>query len=143
VVPNHNWQRAAGGIAWLAGTLLAIAAVWQLRYSFSIEPQARRFQGTGLYRLARHPIYLGYLLEYLGILIISPTVQLAAAVLMWSTMCRLRIHYEEKVLRATFPEYQTYSREVGMLWPRFHPARAAALAHAVPLQNAMAEVIER
>jgi protein-S-isoprenylcysteine O-methyltransferase Ste14 len=142
-VNSHSSQRAFGAALCLLGTILSIAALWQLRYSFSIEPQARRFQGTGLYRLARHPIYLGYFLQYFGALTLAPTLPFAVVVLAWAVLCSLRMHYEEKVLRSTFPQYSAYSREVGMLWPRLGGRRTAKSRAAMPLPNGVMEVTGR
>jgi protein-S-isoprenylcysteine O-methyltransferase Ste14 len=143
LLTDHAWQRALGGSFWLVGTILSIAALWQLRYSFSIEPQARKLQATGLYRIARHPVYLGYYLQYLGFLLVAPTAALAATVFVWAALCRLRMHYEEKVLRSAFPEYETYSREVGILWPRLGARRAAKARASMPLPNQVMGVTGR
>ncbi len=61
------------------GIFIEIWAVWHLRFSFATEPAARRLVTTGPYRLARHPIYSGGCLAYIGLLMSHPTVPLAIA----------------------------------------------------------------
>ena len=106
-----------GLLLWLLGTPLVLLGIWRLRRSFSIEPQARQLVTTGPYALARHPIYTGYLLQYLGILLAHLTAVFAAVLVIWLVLAVIRIGYEEAVLTATFPEYATYKRTVGMLGP--------------------------
>jgi protein-S-isoprenylcysteine O-methyltransferase Ste14 len=106
-----------GGSLWLAGSLLAPFSVWTLRYSISIEPQARRMIRTGPYAYIRHPIYLGYCLQYGGLLMLYPSQVFAAALLIWSALTLLRIRWEEDVLVTAFPEYEEYRRVTGALLP--------------------------
>lgn len=73
----------------------------------------------GVFSIVRHPIYLGAILVYLGLLVFSFSI---AAALIWfliigfyTFLCR----HEEKLLTAKFGEaYTTYMREVPMLLPR-------------------------
>ena len=61
------WAVRIGYCVWVVGVLAAVWTVWQLRYSFSLAPQARELLRTGPYALARHPLYAAYLLQYLRI----------------------------------------------------------------------------
>jgi protein-S-isoprenylcysteine O-methyltransferase Ste14 len=115
------WAVSAGYCVWTVGVLLAVWTVWQLRHSFSLAPQARELVRTGPYRLARHPIYAAYLLQYIGILCGHMTAPFAIAVLGWLGLIAVRIHYEEMVLENTFPQYAQYRQRVGMFAPRLHP----------------------
>lgn len=115
-----------GLFAWLGGIPLMLFGLWNLRRSFSIEPQARQFVTGGLYRFARHPIYAGYLLQYLGIWLAHMNLVLGVAFLAWLTLVMMRIRYEETVLSTAFPQYAAYRRQVGMFGLRF-PGRAMTL----------------
>jgi protein-S-isoprenylcysteine O-methyltransferase Ste14 len=108
---------ALGGMLWLAGTVLVGIALWSLRYAFSIEPEARHVVRTGAYRFVRHPVYAGYVLEYLGIWLIYPSTVLAAGIGIWLGLTLLRMHFEESILRQAFPEYESYKRGTGALFP--------------------------
>ena len=74
----------------------------------------------GVFGLIRHPIYLGELLFYLGLLIFS--ISLSAACVWFLTI--IFLHYiarhEEKLLVSRFDnEYKKYMKEVPMWLPRF------------------------
>ena len=103
-----------GFLFWLAGIPLMLFGLWNLRLSFSIEPQARQLVTRGPYRFARHPIYAGYLLQYLGIVVAHMNLALGMAFFAWLVLVVARIGYEEKVLSSAFPEYEAYRSKVGM-----------------------------
>jgi len=85
------------------------------------EPRVIR---EGVFSIVRHPIYLGAILFYLGLLVFSLSI---TAALIWvviigfyTFLCR----YEEKLLIAKFgDDYTTYMCEVPMLLPRFGSVR--------------------
>jgi protein-S-isoprenylcysteine O-methyltransferase Ste14 len=108
---------ALGGMLWLAGTVLAGIALWSLRYAFSIEPEARHVVRTGAYRFVRHPVYAGYVLQYLGIWLIYPSIVLAAGIAVWFGLTLTRMRFEERILIQAFPEYASYKRKTGALFP--------------------------
>jgi protein-S-isoprenylcysteine O-methyltransferase Ste14 len=107
--------RAAGITFWMAGSLWAAYSVWYLRHAFSIEPEARRLITGGPYQAARHPVYLGYFGQYFGMWLLFPTIQFAAALLIWFLLMADRMRNEERVLARTFPEYEQYRRRVAAL----------------------------
>jgi protein-S-isoprenylcysteine O-methyltransferase Ste14 len=102
----------------LLGIFIQIWAVWHLRFAFATEPAARRLITTGPYRLARHPIYSGGCLSYLGLIMSHPTWPLALALAGWAVCIRLRMRYEEAILTRVFPDdYAEYRRRVSALVP--------------------------
>jgi protein-S-isoprenylcysteine O-methyltransferase Ste14 len=109
--------RNVGTLLWLLGCIYGVLGVWELRYSISIEPQARTLVTSGPYRFARHPIYASYLAQYAGILLIRPNVPFAIVLLIWLGMLISRLRFEETILRRTFPEYSGYASRVGMFMP--------------------------
>ncbi len=73
----------------------------------------------GVYGLVRHPIYLGEILFYLGLLVLSLSL---AAVVVW-LVAIIFLHYiscyEERLLLERFgAAYEEYRREVPMWVPR-------------------------
>jgi protein-S-isoprenylcysteine O-methyltransferase Ste14 len=73
----------------------------------------------GVFSVVRHPIYLGEILVYLGLLMLS--LSLAAAVVWAIAIAFLHTisRYEEGLLLARFGEaYEAYMREVPMWIPR-------------------------
>jgi protein-S-isoprenylcysteine O-methyltransferase Ste14 len=107
--------RMAGVMLWMAGSVWAAYSVWYLRYAFSIEPEARRLMTGGPYETARHPVYLGYFAQYLGMALLFPTFQFGAALFVWLLLMVDRMRNEERVLARTFPEYEDYRRRVSAL----------------------------
>jgi protein-S-isoprenylcysteine O-methyltransferase Ste14 len=116
------WAVTLGYCVWLVGVLLGIWTVWKLRHSFSLAPQARELVRAGPYRLARHPIYAAYALQYLGMWTGHFTLPFGLVVLAWMALIATRIHYEEMVLEGAFPEYAAYRQQVGRFAPRLFPA---------------------
>ena len=58
----------------VVGNMVQIAAKLFLRRSFGIAPANRGVKTDGMYKLVRHPMYAGYLLVHIGILLLMPTV---------------------------------------------------------------------
>jgi len=112
-----HWAVPGGSFLILAGACLSAWGLWYLRYSISLEPAARGLVTRGPYAVARHPLYLAYVLSYAGLSIQHPTVQVAIVMAVWFAMTWARIRYEEGVLMAVFPDYSAYRRRVGALGP--------------------------
>jgi protein-S-isoprenylcysteine O-methyltransferase Ste14 len=116
------WATAAGGLAALIGATLTPLAVWENRLATpNVQDQTdlgQRVVDTGVYRLVRHPLYLGNLLLYLGasVWLGSYAAAVGVIVLLLATVARIAI--EEKDLRARLPAYADYARRVrGRLIP--------------------------
>jgi protein-S-isoprenylcysteine O-methyltransferase Ste14 len=112
-----HWAARTGSILILAGAGLSAWGLWYLRYSISLEPAARGLVTRGPYAIARHPLYLAYLLSYAGLTVQHPTIQVALVMVAWFGMTWARIRYEEGVLTVVFPEYTAYRDRVGALGP--------------------------
>ena len=108
----------------LAATLLLVigtaASIWCLHHlgrSFAILAAARELVTGGPYGIVRHPLYLAEAVSTIGIIVLHwswPAVVVGTAQL--AVQLR-RMHHEERVLRAAFPEYGDYARRVPMLLP--------------------------
>jgi protein-S-isoprenylcysteine O-methyltransferase len=89
-------------------------------YSRALQvDQDQHLVNSGLYRLVRHPGYLGSLLFWLGVELSTDSwlSTLLVMLLMIATYC-YRIASEEALLRQTFgPEYARYSRGTKRLIP--------------------------
>lgn len=117
--------RTAGAAFWLFGTVVAFWPIWYLRRSFSIEPAARELTTEGPYRIARHPIYATQILVYTGIWMTHATLPFAIALVAWFALLRVRVRYEERVLRAEYREYVPYRQQVGAFGPRLWRSQEA------------------
>jgi protein-S-isoprenylcysteine O-methyltransferase Ste14 len=101
----------------LGGNVFAVYILTRLGRSFSILPEGRKLVTAGPYKIIRHPLYVAEAMATLGtmILFFSPA---AVALVIAQTATQLgRIHYEEIVLRKTFPEYSAYARTTARLIP--------------------------
>jgi protein-S-isoprenylcysteine O-methyltransferase Ste14 len=115
---------AISSILVIIGTSLAFAVLRWLGRSFSIMAEARRLITTGPYGIVRHPLYICEEIALVGIVIqvVSP---LAIGIAVAHGVFQLRrVFNEEKVLRATFPEYLAYAARVPRLIPRLRWPRA-------------------
>jgi protein-S-isoprenylcysteine O-methyltransferase Ste14 len=57
----------------VVGLLIVIAGKISLGRSFGVVPANRGIVSTGIYRMVRHPIYLGYLITHVAFLAANPT----------------------------------------------------------------------
>ena len=89
----------------LIGNIIQIAAKLFLRRSFGIAPANRGIKTDGMYRIVRHPMYAGYLLVHIGILMLMPTMLnlVIYAIGWWAQI--LRLLAEERLLSED-PAYQ-------------------------------------
>lgn len=115
----------AAGMA--GGAALVAAAAWlrwtgvkQLGRSFSAAVETHREHAlvdTGLYRVIRHPLYLGLALLYAGLaLFAGARLSWIVIVLGWAGI-GVRIIAEERWLSAHLPGYQAYMQRTKRLIP--------------------------
>jgi protein-S-isoprenylcysteine O-methyltransferase Ste14 len=112
--------QVASSLLVLAGNGFAIYVLTHLGRSFSILPESRKLVTSGPYHVVRHPLYLAEAVATLGILVqfISPwSLLLVAGQIAFQIV---RIHYEENILRQTFPEYRLYSQHTWQLIPMIY-----------------------
>lgn len=90
------------------GLLIIIAGKVSLGRSFGLMPANRGVVSTGLYRLVRHPIYMGYLITHVGFVLANGTFGNIAIFLGADITLMIRAVYEERVLArdAAYCEYQ-------------------------------------
>jgi len=114
----------SGTALWVAdillagGLIFAIASLAFLGRCFGILPDVRGLVMRGPYRFVRHPLYLGELTALLGIALGAD--RWALAVPLWLVCVALqlvRTGYEERSLRAEFPEYGQYAERTKRLIP--------------------------
>jgi protein-S-isoprenylcysteine O-methyltransferase Ste14 len=108
----------AADVLLAGGLLFAIASLAFLGRCFGIFPDVRGLVMRGPYRFVRHPLYLGELTALLGIAIGTDRWPLTLP--LWVVCVGLqlvRTGYEERSLRAEFPEYGPYAERTKRLIP--------------------------
>jgi protein-S-isoprenylcysteine O-methyltransferase Ste14 len=107
-----------------AGIATLLVAGWLaisgLKIAFGEVRQEPRVIREGVFSIVRHPIYLGAILVYLGLLVFSLSI---TAALVWLIIIRFYVflcRYEEKLLIEKYgDDYIAYIHKVPMLLPRF------------------------
>lgn len=93
------------------GLLVVIAGKMSLGRSFGLMPANRGIVSSGLYRLVRHPIYLGYLITHVAYVAANPTLWNIAVLVTADVGLLARAVCEETTL-ARDPEYVAYQARV-------------------------------
>jgi protein-S-isoprenylcysteine O-methyltransferase Ste14 len=122
---SHSWLRPAALGILILGLGIRAVAIFTLGKAFSANVATRagqRLQRSGLYRVVRHPSYLGLELIFLAFALHSRTWACFAVVLVPPTLAVLyRIHIEETALRLSFgADYEDYCRSAKRLIPEVY-----------------------
>lgn len=94
-----------------AGLVVVIGGKVSLGRSFGLMPANRGVVRAGLYRLVRHPIYLGYLVTHAAFLAANPTAWNASVLVGADAALVARALVEERTLSQD-PEYARYQARV-------------------------------
>ena len=80
---------------------------------------------NSVFRFARHPIYLGEILLYLGLLFLRISLAATAVWIVIIVFLYYISRHEEKLLLVRFGEnYKSYMKDVGMFLPRLFRGKA-------------------
>ena len=111
----------------LAGSLLAVWGVIALGRSFGIFVVVRKVVLVGPYKFVRHPIYSGYVLIWLGLILANLSPAVIAIVAVHTALMVYRARLEERRLGEASPEYREYVQRTGFLFPRLDSEDANSL----------------
>jgi len=100
----------ASGIV-IVGIAIQLSAKLVLRRSFGVVAANRGVKRSGPYMLVRHPMYLGYMVTHVGMLLLSPLGWNAALYAAAWIAQVLRLMAEERLL-LTDEAYQAYAGQV-------------------------------
>lgn len=95
----------------VVGLLIVIGGKLSLGRSFGLMPANRGIVSTGLYRLVRHPIYMGYLITHVAFAAAAPSVWNIALLVTSDIALLARAVCEERTL-ALDPAYREYREKV-------------------------------
>ena len=109
----------------LVGAASSFVVLRWLGKSFSLLAEARRLVTSGPYRFVRHPLYLCEGLALLGVALQMFSPMAVAIVLAIAALQVMRMHFEEEVLAAAFPDdYREYAARTPRVVPAFAGRRA-------------------
>jgi protein-S-isoprenylcysteine O-methyltransferase Ste14 len=94
-----------------AGLVVVVLGKLSLGRSFGLMPANRGVVSTGLYRLVRHPIYMGYLVCHAGFIAANLSAWNVVALVVADVALMIRAVAEENVL-ARDPAYREYLQRV-------------------------------
>jgi len=119
---SYSWLRRAALAILSVGLAVRAVSIFTLGRAFSVNVALRagqQLQRSGLYRLVRHPSYLGLELILLAFALHTRTWACFAVVLVPPTLAVLyRIRIEEDALRLAFgADYEDYTRTTKRLIP--------------------------
>lgn len=95
----------------MVGLAVVITGKMSLGRSFGLIPANRGIVSSGLYRLVRHPIYMGYLVTHAAFLAANPTAWNLGIIITADAALLARAVCEEGTL-ATDPSYRAYQQTV-------------------------------
>ena len=93
------------------GLIIALGDKMSLGRSFGVLPANRGVMERGLYKLVRHPIYLGYLITHIAFLGAHPSGWNVTVLLAGDVALLVRALYEEETLGRD-PQYVRYCQNV-------------------------------
>lgn len=97
-----------GVVAGMTISALALVDLWD---SFSIAPANRGVKTGGMYRIVRHPMYLGYIISLWSVALAQATVWNVVICVVFLLLTLFRIALEERVL-CQDEAYRDYRRRV-------------------------------
>lgn len=112
-----SWAQILASLLIVLGNVGAVVVLFWLGRSFSVLPEGRKLIKTGPYAVVRHPLYLIEAVGTLGTIIIFWSWQAVLLFAVQIAMQLARMHYEEKVLTETFPDYADYAARTKRLVP--------------------------
>jgi protein-S-isoprenylcysteine O-methyltransferase Ste14 len=118
--PRHDLSFSTETISTLLtliGTVGAVVALAQLGRSFSIMAETRQLVISGPYRFVRHPLYLTEEIAAFGLFMQFASAWTALLFVLQIGFQLRRMHNEETVLTASFPEYCVYQQTTARLIP--------------------------
>jgi protein-S-isoprenylcysteine O-methyltransferase Ste14 len=93
------------------GIVLLLVAISRIGQSIQMAPEPKKTATlitTGVYRYFRHPIYTAIIAVVVGLFLRKPTLPAVTAGTIVILFLLLKVQFEEKLLRARYPQYAEY-----------------------------------
>lgn len=120
IIPQSFFTAWAGAALSVAGLLVALWARLTLGRNWSSDvtfKQDHQLTRTGPYRFARHPIYTGILLLWLGVVVAVGQWRDILGLAITCVGFWIKLKQEESVMLRHFPEYADYRKQVKAIVP--------------------------
>jgi protein-S-isoprenylcysteine O-methyltransferase Ste14 len=108
----------AGVILGFIGPVISVWGIAYLGRCFGIFVAVRGIVIRGPYRYVRHPMYLGYICMFVGMLLTYPCLALLVLVPIHFGLFEWRARLEENRLAEFSPEYREHMKHTGRFFPR-------------------------
>ncbi len=112
-----------GLIFGIIGPVISIWGVMSLGRSFGIFVSVRSIVLCGPYQYVRHPIYLGYVCIWTGLVLVNFSAAILLIVTIHLLLFIWRARLEEVRLCDSSAEYREYVKHVGFLFPKLDSLR--------------------
>ncbi len=113
-------HRIAGWAFISVGGIIIIIALMSIRRKAAAPSTSDTLVSRGIYSLIRHPIHSGTLLEFAGLFIIWPSLQVCIACIIGIIWIFLQSRFEESDLLKRIPGYKEYREKVPAFLPFIH-----------------------
>lgn len=114
----HSQHHNINSLSKIIGIILSLCpypfillSLLNLNKNLSILPEAHSLVTKGIYRITRHPLYLGYIIIFLSYLFFYPSISTFITVFCINALFVIRALKEEIVLEKAFPEYTKYKQD--------------------------------
>lgn len=118
--PSNNVLSPLGIPLQAIGLCITFAGLISLNRSYAIVPANRGIKTTGMYQFVRHPLYAGYVVSDIGVILSQFSYYNLVIVAVAIAFILLRIRYEEAFLRqdTTYVEFcqKTRYRIIPYIW---------------------------
>jgi protein-S-isoprenylcysteine O-methyltransferase Ste14 len=121
-LPFHHPIMMAGILVYLFGVIIRWTAIIQLKMAFTVDVvinKGQKLKTNGLYRIVRHPSYLGLFMIFAGLAIsMNSLLSFIVIILPVFLVILYRIHVEESLLCEEFgDEYKEYKKNTRKIIP--------------------------
>lgn len=115
---SNSMTQISGWLLLLIGGLIILAALFTIRLLAAAPTNQDKLVKIGLYASVRHPIHTGTFFEFVGLFLIAPSLNMAAACMIGCIWILIQTRMEEVDLLQRMPEYRQYMQSVPRFWPR-------------------------
>lgn len=132
VPPPVEWMGILAGVALvIGGCVVNVMGRHQLGSTWANQVtvyEGHELQTRGLFGLVRHPLYASIIWMFFGTsLAFFNYAALLATLLVFIPAMHYRSGQEERLLEASFPEYEAYRRRTGRFFPKLFSATRKTL----------------